>query len=179
MNPTHSALAASAAWALVLLVVAAAHSSSLTQAAGHRVMPLRPEAEARISVAPSINIHDAVQSADTQNRRLLQTNAGKKKAEIAALQALLLKYPCDEGCNGHGKCETLAHLSDTTRPPIKEASIHGRLDLAFPGTHRCTTAPHRDPSLAVDASVIGRHGQGPRVEWNAPGLSSINQDRCT
>ena len=68
------------------------------------------------------------QEAQKNGRALLQTKtAAQVQAEIAALNALLSKYPCENGCNGHGKCKTLAHLVKGARvEPIREPTIHGR-----------------------------------------------------
>jgi len=54
-------------------------------------------------------------------------SAAQIQLEIDAIQDLLTKYPCESGCNGHGKCITLLHLTDTTgeTEPIEGPTIHG------------------------------------------------------
>lgn len=86
----------------------------------------------RVTVASDINIAGEAQLAAELRNMRRQSTAAQTKAKIGALNALLEKYPCEEGCSGHGKCSTLAHITDPTKQPIKEATVHGRRETQSP-----------------------------------------------
>ena len=132
------ALAETVAWAALLAfgLLGCAQTATPQRAGVDAVPPAPPLLRAategpKVTMGPSITIDESGSS--SAGRALLQT-AAQTKARMEQLQALLAKFPCEEGCSGHGKCKTLAHLSDTTQEPIKAATIHGRRDLETPAT---------------------------------------------
>lgn len=155
------ALAETVAWAALLAFGLLGCAQTATPQRAGAVPPAPPLLRAategpKVTMGPSITIDESGSS--SAGRALLQT-AAQTKAKMEALQALLAKFPCEEGCSGHGKCKTLAHLSDPTQEPIKATTIHGRRDLETPTTRSDRACVDSTPCVTAAVSAIGRHGQ--------------------